>query len=153
MSNIVSFSWERGPDASRMYCKTGNVSVRPPPHLSFSTGMDFSSVEVRPLWRFSDVLTSMGEHEACLQYGSGRAQRTLERTLGGRSARDPAPGVFFCGNLQAAGWGMQTEFSAQRPERLFVQLTDVIVPFGYAQHVRPSKMPFSNSALILSQRW
>ena len=29
-----------------------------PPHLSFSTGMDFSSVEGRPLWRFSDVLTS-----------------------------------------------------------------------------------------------
>ena len=29
---------------------------------------------------------------------------------------------------------MQTEFSAQRPERLFVQLTDDIVPFGYAQH-------------------
>ena len=58
MSNIVSVSWERGPDASRLYCKTGNVSVRPPPHLSFSTGMDFSSVEGRPLWRFSDVLTS-----------------------------------------------------------------------------------------------
>ena len=32
---------------------------------------------------------------------------------------------------------MQTEFSAQRPERLFVQLTDVIVPFGYAQHGVP----------------
>ena len=32
---------------------------------------------------------------------------------------------------------MQTKFSAQRPERLFVQLTDVIVPFGYAQHGVP----------------
>ena len=32
---------------------------------------------------------------------------------------------------------MQTEFSTQRPERLFVQLTDVIVPFGYAQHGAP----------------
>ena len=34
---------------------------------------------------------------------------------------------------------MQTEFSAQRPERLFVQRTDVIVPFGYAQHGVPIK--------------
>ena len=34
---------------------------------------------------------------------------------------------------------MQTEFSAQRPERLFVQLTDVIVPFGYAKHSVPIK--------------
>ena len=32
---------------------------------------------------------------------------------------------------------MQTEFSNQRPECLFVQLTDVIVPFGYAQHGVP----------------
>ena len=32
---------------------------------------------------------------------------------------------------------MQTEFSAQRQERLFVQLTDVIGPFGYAQHGVP----------------
>ena len=31
--------------------------------------------------------------KACLQCGSGR-ERTLERTLGGRPARDPAPGVF-----------------------------------------------------------
>ena len=54
----MSVSWERGPDASRLYCKTGNDSVRPPPHLSFSTGMDFSSVEGRLLWMFSDVLTS-----------------------------------------------------------------------------------------------
>ena len=66
MSNIVSVSWERGPDASRLYGKTGNVCPTPPPpppllHLSFSTGMDFSSVAGRPLWRlwrFSDVLTS-----------------------------------------------------------------------------------------------
>ena len=34
---------------------------------------------------------------------------------------------------------MQTEFSIQRPERPFVQLTDVIVPFGYAQHGVPIK--------------
>ena len=58
LSNIVSVSWERGPNASRLYCKTGNVSIRPPLHLSFLTVMDFSSVEGRPLWRFSNVLTS-----------------------------------------------------------------------------------------------
>ena len=29
---------------------------------------------------------------------------------------------------------MQTEFSAQKPDCLFVQLTDVIVPLGYVQH-------------------
>ena len=34
---------------------------------------------------------------------------------------------------------MQTEFSIQKPERLFVQLTDIIVPFGYAQHGVPIK--------------
>ena len=35
------------------------------------------------------------DDEACLQCGSGQAQRTLERTLGGRPARDPAPGIFL----------------------------------------------------------
>ena len=34
---------------------------------------------------------------------------------------------------------MQTEFSTHWPERLFVQLTDVIAPFGYAQHGVPIK--------------
>ena len=41
MSNIVSVSWERGPDASRLYCKTGNVTVRSSPHLPFVMGDGF----------------------------------------------------------------------------------------------------------------
>ena len=75
---------------------------------------------------------------ARLQCESSRAQTSLERTLGVRPACDSATGGFL-GNLQAAGGGMQTEFSIQRPERLFVQLTDVIVPFGYAQRGAPIK--------------
>ena len=61
---------------------------------------------------------------ACLQCGSRRAQisRALERTLGGRPARYPAPGVIL------------GKFAG---ERLFVQLTDIIVPFGYAQQGVP----------------
>ena len=57
-SKTVRVSCGLAPDASILYCKVGNVFVRPPPHLSFSTGTDLSSVEGRPLWRFSEVLTS-----------------------------------------------------------------------------------------------
>ena len=47
--------------------------------------------------------TDLGKMHADLPMGeqtmrlvcNGRAQRTLERTLEGRPARDPAPGVFF----------------------------------------------------------
>ena len=40
-------------NASLLYCRTGNASVRPPSYLSFSTGTDLCSVDGRPLCRFS----------------------------------------------------------------------------------------------------
>ena len=46
------------PCASLLYCRTGIVSVRPLPHLSFSTGTDLSSVDGWPLCRLSEELTS-----------------------------------------------------------------------------------------------
>ena len=52
LSEIVSC--ETGPDEILLYCKTGNVSVRPLPHLSFSTGTDLSNVDGWPLCRLSE---------------------------------------------------------------------------------------------------
>ena len=51
-------SCETGSDESFLYCKTGNVSVRPLPHLSFSTGTDLSNVDRWPLCRSYEELTS-----------------------------------------------------------------------------------------------
>ena len=51
-------SCRTAPDANLLYCKIGNVSVLPPPHFSFWTGRDLSSVEGRPLCRLSEVLIS-----------------------------------------------------------------------------------------------
>ena len=51
-------SCETGPGERQLYCKTGNVSVRPLPHLSFSTGTDLTNVDGRPLCRLSEELTS-----------------------------------------------------------------------------------------------
>ena len=51
-----------------------------------------------------------------------------------RSAQDQ---MFLRRQLQAAGRGMQTEFSPQRPEHLFVQLANVIVSVRYVQHGSP----------------
>ena len=96
-----------------------------------------------------------------------RARMSLERTLGVWPARCLASDVFFfcfffffffcscrCSRssyhdlvfvaldiarveLQAAGRGMQTKFSTQRSERLFVQLANVVVPARYHQRCVP----------------
>ena len=52
-------SCETGPDENLLYYKTVNVSVRPHPHHSFSTGTDLSNVDGWPLCRLSEELSEV----------------------------------------------------------------------------------------------
>ena len=100
---MVSVSWERGPDASRLYCKTGNTSVRPPPFVLDGDGFQqCGGATVVGVVRRTDLRQDARrspdgwpDDVARLQFESARTQTSLERTLGVRPAFDSAPGVFL----------------------------------------------------------